>query len=280
MQVGDKKITFPAVMGILNVTPDSFYDGGKYTSEKAILRRVNQMIEEGVDIIDIGACSARPGAELISENEELKRLIPVIELVKKKFPETVLSADTFRSKVAAEAIKTGVGMINDISGGGFSRKSYGKKQLFPEMFRTVASHNVPYVLMHIKGTPKTMQQNPKYKNVILEITKYFNERIKMLKKSGVNQIIIDPGFGFCKTVEHNYEILENLRRFTALGYPILVGISRKSMLNKVLGTTPQTALNGTTVANTIALMNGASILRVHDVKEAKETVKIFKMVNS
>lgn len=280
MQIGNKKIAFPAIMGILNVTPDSFYDGGKYISKKAILRRVNQMIEEGVDIIDIGACSARPGAELISEKDELKRLIPAIEVVKKSFPEIILSADTFRSEVAEEAIKAGAEMINDISGGGFYRKSYGKKQSFPEMFRTVAALNVPYVLMHIKGTPKTMQQNPEYKNIISEITKYFDERIKMLKKLGVDRIIVDPGFGFGKTVEHNYEILKNLRKFTALGFPILAGISRKSMLNKVLGTTPRTALNGTTVANTIALMNGADILRVHDVKEAREVVKIFKMVNS
>ncbi|MBI3500808.1 MAG: dihydropteroate synthase [Bacteroidetes bacterium] len=259
-------------MGILNVTPDSFFDGGKFTNEKNILLRTEEIISEGGDIIDIGGVSTRPNAPDVSEEEELKRLIPAIKLVRKKFPSAIISADTFRSKVAEEAINAGADMINDISGG--SVIVSGAKQSH-SMFETIAKLKVPYVLMHIQGTPQMMQKNPHYKNVVKEVKKYFSEKISRLQKIGVTQIIIDPGFGFGKNLEHNYTLLKNLSEFKSFGLPILVGISRKGMIQKVLGINPEEALNGTTAANTIALMNGANILRVHDVKEAKEAVKIF-----
>ena len=257
-------LTTPAVMGILNITPDSFYDGGKYQTNKKIITRIKKMIDEGADIIDIGGYSTRPGAESISEKEELKRVIPVIKLARKHFPQIIISIDTFRSPVAKKAVKEGANIINDISGGTLDKK----------MFETVGKLNVPYVLMHMKGIPQTMQVNPKYKNVLAEVKKYLKQKIKLLKKSGVVQIIIDPGFGFGKTPEHNYALLKNLYQFKSLGFPIMAGISRKSMINKILKISPEKALNGTTVANTIALMNGADILRVHDVKEAKEAVRV------
>jgi dihydropteroate synthase len=269
-------LSSPAVMGILNVTPDSFYDGGKFKSDKAILLHTEKMITEGANIIDIGAYSTRPGANEVPEQEELRRLIPVIALVKKNFQHIIISADTFRSNVAKEAVQIGADMINDISGG----NGLGEITKGLSMFETVAKLKVPYVLMHIQGIPKTMQQNPQYKNVTREVMKYFEKKIKILKKWGVKQIILDPGFGFGKTVEHNYELLKNLNKFKKYGYPILAGMSRKSMISKVIDATPATALNGTTVANTIALMNGANLLRVHDVKEAIEAVKIVKMIIS
>lgn len=260
-------------MGILNVTPDSFFDGGKYFSlslggragEGAFLLHAEKMIVEGVDIIDIGACSTRPNANEVSEEEELKRLIPAIKLVRKKFHDVIISADTFRSNVAEEAVNAGADMINDISGGSMDEK----------MFEIIGKIKVPYVLMHIQGTPQTMQANPQYKNVVQEVKEYFREKIKKLKGFKAEQIILDVGFGFGKTVEHNYTLLKHLAEFKEFGFPILAGISRKSIINNVLRTTPETALNGTTAANTIALMNGANILRVHDVKEAIEAVKIF-----
>lgn len=282
----------PAVMGILNVTPDSFYDGGKFNTAKSILRHTEKIVAEGADIIDIGACSTRPGADDVPEEEELMRLIPAIELVRKSFPEVIISADTFRVKVAEEAVQAGADMINDVSGGqpllasGSLEQAvkpaarHQKPEAVTSMFETISQLKVPYVLMHIQGTPQTMQQNPQYKNVTAEVMKYFQTKIKMLKNAGVKQIILDPGFGFGKTVEHNYQLLKNLEKFKKFGCPVLAGISRKSMINKVIGTTPATALNGTTAANTIALMNGVNILRVHDVKEAREAVKIFKMVIS
>ena len=276
----------PAVMGILNVTPDSFFDGGKFTDERTLLLHAEKMISEGADIIDIGGCSTRPNAEEVSQEEELKKLIPAINLVRKKFADVIISADTFRSKVAEEAVNAGADMINDISGGEQLATGYSQLAVQPEartqqpdsMFETISRLSVPYVLMHIQGRPQTMQKNPQYKDVVKEVKDYFAEKILQLKKLGVTNIILDVGFGFGKNMEHNYTLLKNLAEFKSFGLPILAGISRKSMINKLLGTTPETALNGTTAANTIALMNGANILRVHDVKETKEAVKIFKMI--
>ena len=276
-------LSTPAVMGILNVTPDSFFDGGKYKDESSMLDQVEKMLSEGADIIDIGACSTRPGAAEVSEQEELKRLIPAIKLVRKKFQDTIISADTFRSKVAEEAVNAGAEMINDISGGNLIanhglRHPKSKADESPEMFVTMAKLKVPYVLMHIQGTPQTMQQDPQYKDVVKEVKDYFAEKISHLKKLEVSQVILDPGFGFGKNIDHNYLLLKNLSEFKKFGLPILAGISRKSIINKVLGTKPEDALNGTTAANMIALTNGANILRVHDVKEAREAVKIFNFV--
>ncbi|MEK6614845.1 MAG: dihydropteroate synthase [Bacteroidota bacterium] len=258
-------LSVPKVMGILNVTPDSFFDGGKYTDEKNILLHAEKMISEGADIIDIGAYSTRPHAQPISEEEELKRLIPAIKLVRKNFSDVIISADTFRSNVVIHAVNEGADIINDISGGSLDK----------EMFETIAKLKVPYILMHIQGTPQTMQINPHYKDVVKEVKEYFLKKIKNLQYFGVSQIIIDVGFGFGKNLEHNYTLLKHLSEFKEFGFPILAGISRKSMINKALDITPDTALNGTTVANTIALMNGANILRVHDVKEAKEAIQII-----
>ncbi len=272
----------PAVMGILNVTPDSFYDGGKHIGKEEILLHAQKMIAEGADIIDIGACSTRPDAKDVTEEEELKQLIPAIELVRQKFPDIIISADTFRSRVAEETVNAGADMINDISGGGFVTPSNvipngaeGAVEGSFNMFEVISKLKVPYILMHIQGTPKTMQKDPQYIDVVKEVKNYLLEKVGRLKGLKVGQIIIDPGFGFGKTTEHNYALLKHLFEFKEFGFPILAGVSRKSMINKVIGTKPETALNGTTVANTIALMNGANILRVHDVKEAKEAVKIF-----
>jgi len=267
----------PAVMGILNVTPDSFFDGGKFTNERALFLHAKKMISEGADIIDIGACSTRPNASRVlgTEGEELKRLIPAIKLVRKKFADVIISADTFRSKVAEEAVNHGADMINDISGGSIIASAAKQS---PSMFETIAKLKVPYILMHIQGIPQTMQANPQYKDVVKEVKEYFKEKIGRMEEWKNGRLILDVGFGFGKTIEHNYALLKNLGEFKEFGFPILVGISRKSMLNKVLGTKPEEALNGTTATNTIALMNGANILRVHDVKEAKEAVKIFKQV--
>jgi len=276
-------LSTPSVMGILNVTPDSFFDGGKFTDERTLLLHAEKMIAEGADIIDIGACSTRPNANKILEEEELKRLIPAIKLVRNKFADIIISADTFRSKVAEEAVNAGADMINDVSGGGFvianreEPRVLGGKQS-QSMFTTIAKLKVPYVLMHIQGTPQTMQKNPEYKDVVKEVKEYFTEKILQLKKLGATNIIIDVGFGFGKNLDHNYTLLKNLSEFKSFGLPILTGISRKSMINKLLGTTPETALNGTTAANTIALMNGANILRVHDVKEAKDAIKIVNII--
>lgn len=260
----------PAVMGILNVTPDSFFDGGKYTDDKAILQQAEKMLSEGVDIIDIGACSTRPNASEISEDQELKRLIPSVKLIRKKFPRAIISADTFRSIVAENAVNEGADMINDVAGGTLDEK----------MFETISKLKVPYVLMHIKGTPQTMQTNPQYQDVVSEVKYFLEEKIISLKNLGASQLIIDMGFGFGKTIEHNYSLLKNLTAFKEFELPILIGISRKGMIYKALGTKPEEALNGTTAANTIALMNGANILRVHDVKEAKEAIKIFNFAQN
>lgn len=259
----------PKIMGILNVTPDSFFDGGKYKNEGAILKQTAKMLNDGASFIDVGAYSSRPGAKHISEEEELKRIVPVINLLTKEFSDIVISVDTFRSKIAIESIGSGAAIINDISGGTMDSK----------MFETVANLQVPYILMHMQGTPQDMQKNPEYKNVITDIISFFAEQIFKLNQLKLNDVIIDVGFGFGKTLAHNFEILKQLRLFESLDTPILAGISRKSMLYKSLDITAQEALNATTVANTIALLNGASILRVHDVKEAVEAVKIVERVS-
>lgn len=260
----------PLVMGIVNITPDSFFDGGKYLTENLLIRHAEKLLAEGADILDLGACSTRPGAEEISLSEEINRLIPAIHLIKKHFPDVIVSADTYRASVAEAAVGAGAAIINDISGG----------TLDPAMFDMVARLKVPYILMHIKGNPKTMQENPVYENIVNEVLNYFIEKTENLKSLGVKDIIIDPGFGFGKQLEHNYQLLSGWDVLKMLGYPILAGISRKSMINKVLKTTPEHALNGTTVLNTLLLQKGVSILRVHDVKEAKEAVKLVTYLKS
>ena len=257
-------ISSPIVMGIINTTPDSFYDGGKNNSVKQALAQTKKHIHEGASIIDVGGYSSRPGAVEVSEQEEINRVIPVIEAIIESFPDTTISIDTFRSSVAEKAIEAGAAIINDISAGEIDKK----------MFDTVAKHNIPYIMMHMQGTPRTMQNNPTYKNIIQEITYYFSEKINALRKKGVNDIIIDPGFGFGKTLEHNYEILGKLNNFQLLNVPVLAGISRKSMIHKLLEVSIQESLNGTIAANIIALKNGANVLRVHDVKEAIECVRL------
>ncbi len=258
-------LTNPVVMGIINITPDSFHDGGKFTEEKAIIKQVGKMVKEGATIVDIGAQSTRPGAKIISEKLELKRVQPVIDAILQKFPDIILSIDTFRSAVAFAAISAGASLINDVSGGNYDA----------EIFPIVGSLQVPYILMHMQGEPKTMQVNPQYNNVVTEISTFLLNKISELRKFGVKDIIIDPGFGFGKTVDHNFSILKNLNYFKITGCPVLAGISRKSMICKVLKINPDKALNGTTALNMAALMNGASILRVHDVKEAVEVVRLF-----
>lgn len=259
----------PIVMGILNLTPDSFYDGNFYNSHEKITKRIHQIINEGAQIIDIGAYSSRPGAKNISEKEELDRLVPVLEIISKDFPDAIISVDTFRSHIAEVAVNNfGVSMINDISGGNMDKN----------MFDTIAKLNVPYILMHMRGNPQTMQKLTNYHDIVDEVLNYFISKTEGLKKSGLNDIIIDPGFGFSKTLEQNYTLLNNLQSFQILELPILAGISRKSMIYKFLNTKPEDALNGTSVLNTIALQKGANILRVHDVKEAFETIKLWSFV--
>jgi len=259
----------PKIMGILNLTPDSFYDGGKYTSEKEILLQIEKMIDEGATFIDIGGYSSRPGAKHISEKEEVLRIIPVVNSLIKHFPNILLSIDTFRSEVAKQSIDSGACMINDISAGNLDSK----------MFETIANLQVPYIIMHMIGTPQNMQNNVEYDNLIKDIIYFFSKKINALRELGVNDIVLDVGFGFSKTLDQNYELLQNLNLFKNLDLPILTGISRKSMLYKLLNITPKEALNSTSVANTIALLQGANILRVHDVKEAMETIKIVKKLN-
>ena len=258
-------LSTPKVMGILNLTPNSFYDGGKYSDEKNILSKVAQMISDGATFIDIGAYSSKPNAEFVSEAEEINRLKPVFPLLKKHFPEVLLSVDTFRANVAKFAVNEGVALVNDISAG----------SLDAEMMKTVAKLRVPYIMMHMKGTPQTMQSFATYENMVKEMLFYFSEKIGQAKSFGINDVIIDPGFGFAKTISQNFELMNNLELFKMLELPVLVGVSRKSMIYKTLDTTPEFALNGTTVLNTIALQKGANILRVHDVKEAVECVKIL-----
>ncbi len=258
----------PAVMGILNVTPDSFYDGGKFTVLDNIRSHVNDMLKEGAMFIDVGGYSSRPGAIDISEKEESERVLPVLELIVKEFPHALVSIDTFRSTIAKHAIEAGASIINDISGGDLDEK----------MFETVASLKVPYILMHMRGTPQTMKGLTQYDDLIKEMTLYFQEKIQTLHQIGVTDVIVDPGFGFAKTIEQSFEILRHLDAFQVLGKPILAGLSRKSMIWKTLGTDAKGALNGTTALNSIALLKGANILRVHDVKEAVECARLFEKI--
>lgn len=260
----------PCVMGILNVTPDSFYSGSRKESEEQILSRAQQIIDEGGKIIDIGAQSSNPKSEFLTAETEIERLRPALKLINNHFPDVILSVDTFYADVARFAVEEhGVAIINDISGG----------QIDEQMFGTVAQLNVPYILMHMRGTPQTMQQMTDYNNFIQEIFYYFSEKVAILNRLGVNDIIIDPGFGFSKTLEQNYELMASLRGFSIFDMPLLVGISRKGMIHKLLGITPEESLNGTSVLNTFALQHGANILRVHDVKEAVEAIKIVEMID-
>lgn len=258
----------PVVMGILNLSKDSFFEGNYNINIIGLINQTRKMLDEGAKIIDIGAISTRPGAKLISEEKELNRLMEVLPELIKNFPKVIFSIDTFRANIAEKVIEAGAAMINDISGGTFDDK----------MFETISLLQVPYILMHIQGTPQNMQNDPKYENVVLEIVQFFLNQINKLEKLRFSQIILDPGFGFGKTLEQNYQILKNLKAFSQLGFPVLAGISRKSMINKVLGTSPKTALNGTSVLNTIAVLHGAKILRVHDVKEAVEVIKLCEEV--
>ena len=253
------------VMGILNITPDSFYDGGKYETERSLIERCEQIVSEGGSIIDVGAYSSRPGADDVPEEEEWRRVENALNLIRKDLPDVWLSLDTFRSGIARRAVEEyGVDIINDIYGGNADDK----------MFETIGELKVPYILMHMQGTPKTMQNDPQYGDVVADISLFFSQKVNELHSYGVNDIILDPGFGFGKTPEHNYELLKRLKEFGLHNLPLCVGLSRKSMIYKALDVLPEDSLNGTTVLNTIALLNGANILRVHDVKEAVESVKL------
>ena len=273
IKCGDQIINFknPLVMGILNLTPDSFYDGGNYLDEKTIVERAEQILSEGAEIIDLGAYSTRPGAADVSREEEYRRLAPAVECIRRRFPDAILSIDTFRAEIAKQIVSEfGACIINDISGGTMDEN----------MFSTVGELNVPYIMMHIKGTPQTMQQNPEYDDLMKELIDFFKKRIEQLNEFGVKDIVIDPGFGFGKTLDHNYEIMARLHEFTQLELPLLIGVSRKSMIFKLLGGDPSTSLNGTTALNMLALEGGANILRVHDVKEAVECVKLHSKLKS
>ena len=253
-------------MGILNVTPNYFYDGGKYDNEKEWLNQTEKMLSEGATFIDVGAYSSKPNAEFVSEAEEAERLVPVVKLILQHFPKALISVDTFRAKVAKAALEAGACVVNDIAAGGLDE----------QMMQTVADFQVPYIMMHMKGNPQTMQSLAQYNNITKEVLFYFSEKIALARSYGINDLILDPGFGFAKTTEQNFELLANLELFDRLELPILVGVSRKSMIYKTLETNAEFALNGTTVLNTIALQKGSNILRVHDVKEAIECVKLYQ----
>jgi dihydropteroate synthase len=262
-------LSSPKVMGILNVTPNSFFDGGKYKNEIEILAQVEKMLLDGATFIDIGAYSSKPNAEFVSVQEEVSRVVPVVNLILKHFPETIISIDTFRSEVAKASIESGATIINDIAAG----------NLDDRMFEIIAKYNVPYIMMHMRGNPQTMQTLTDYDDIIKEMLFYFSEKVAEARRFGINDLIIDPGFGFAKTTAQNYEIFQKMELFNMLELPLLVGISRKSMIYKTLGTTIENALNGTTVLNTLALTKGAKILRVHDVKEAMECITLFNKIN-
>ena len=257
-------LTTPKVMGILNVTPNSFYDGGKHKEINSIIHQVDKMLSEGADFIDIGAYSSKPSAEFVSEEEEIKRLVPIVKSLVDTFPNIILSVDTFRAQVAKASVENGVAMVNDIAAG----------LLDDKMLETVDELKVPYIMMHMRGNPQTMQSLTQYDDIVKEMIFYFSERIQKARSFGISDIVIDPGFGFAKTLEQNYEVLHKMELFSMLELPLLAGISRKSMIYKVLESSPQEALNGTSVLNTIALQKGAKILRVHDVKEAVECIKL------
>lgn len=262
-------LTKPKIMGILNITPDSFFDGGKYNSEYKILNQVEKMLLEGADIIDIGGHSSRPGAKKLTIEKETERVIPIIKLIVGKFKNIIISIDTFRSEIARKAIEAGASIINDISGGDLDKK----------MYQVAGELKVPYIIMHMKGVPSNMQNDTEYDNVIFDIIKNLSYKIDLAKKAGVLDIIIDPGFGFGKSLKDNFKILKNLSSFKQLNQPIMVGLSRKSMIYKLLESSANDALNGTTCLNSISLNNGANIIRVHDVKEAKEAVKLIEFMN-
>ena len=262
-------LSTPKVMGILNVTPNSFYDGGKYKNESEILSQVEKMLVDGGSFIDIGAYSSKPNAEFVSEQEEISRIIPVVDLVLKHFPDTMLSIDTFRSEVAKVAIENGAAIINDISAGNLDDK----------MLEVIGKYNVPYIMMHMRGNPQTMQTLTNYEDIVKEMLFYFSERVAKARTFGINDLTLDPGFGFAKTIDQNYEVFQKMELFKMLELPLLVGISRKSMIYKTLDSTIEKAMNGTTVLNTLALTKGANIIRVHDVKEAAECVTLFNKIN-
>ncbi|OPZ99527.1 MAG: Dihydropteroate synthase [Bacteroidetes bacterium ADurb.Bin408] len=257
-------LTHPVVMGILNITEDSFYDGRRYNTLEAAIKHTSDMLEQGAKIIDIGAVSTRPGAKAISAEDEWQKLSAFITPLRKTFPLALFSVDTYRAEVARRALEEGADMINDISAGDFDSS----------MFDVIAKYRVPYIIMHIQGTPQTMQQNPQYKDVVKDILFFFSEKIEKLNNLGINDVIIDPGIGFGKTIKHNYEIIRNLEFFTHTAHPVLLGVSRKSLIYKLLNISPQEALNGTTALHTVALQKGVKILRVHDVKEAMEVIKM------
>ncbi|MGB0592955.1 MAG: dihydropteroate synthase [Flavobacteriales bacterium] len=263
-------LSTPAIMGILNLTDDSFYDGGQHNSIKKALLQTEKMLDDGAKIIDIGAYSSRPKAKHISLDEEWQRLEKTLQIINKEFPQAILSVDTFRSEIARRSIDNGADIINDISAG----------NLDPQMFDTVADLNVTYIMMHMQGTPQTMQDNPHYNCIEKEVVNYFLNKVKTLQQKGLSKIIIDPGFGFGKTLEHNYQLLNNLEELHTLELPLLVGVSRKSMVYKVLETDAKNSLNGTTAIHTLCLSKGASILRVHDVKEAVECVKLINFAKN
>lgn len=263
-------LSIPRIMGILNVTPDSFFDGSRYTDSAQALRQVEKMMNEGATFIDIGGYSSRPGATDISVEEEVERTAPMVKLISKAFPEAIISIDTFRAVVARKAVEEGAAIINDISGG----------DLDADMFTTVADLQVSYILMHMRGTPQTMKELSHYDLMVKDLIDYFHQRVYRLQALGVKDIIIDPGFGFAKNTEQNFELLNHLEDLAVLGLPLLAGLSRKSMIWKTLNATAATALNGTTSLNTVALIKGAAILRVHDVKEAADTVKLIEKLKA
>ena len=263
-------LSSPKIMGILNVTPDSFYDGGKYKSLKEILNHVEKMIEDGMDILDVGGYSSRPGAKEISINEEIDRVVPVVKFIRKTYPELILSVDTFRSEVARNCLDLGIDIINDISAGCIDKN----------ILDVVAEYNCPYIMMHMKGTPQTMQVNPEYENLIKELLIYFAKRIYLAREKGIIDIIVDPGFGFGKTLDHNYTIMKKIENFKLLDLPILVGISRKSFITKQLDIDKKDSLNATTALNMYFLEKNINILRVHDVKEAKECIMLHEKIKS
>jgi len=270
LKSGDRELEIrtPLIMGVVNLTPDSFYSSSRVYAESDFIKNIDEMVSEGTDIIDLGGQSSRPGATLISAEEEYTRIASALEYVRSKYPQVLVSIDTFHSDVARKALERGAHIINDISAGNFDKR----------MFSVAADFGACYVCMHMQGNPGNMQVNPTYQNITSEILHFFKSKIEQCKKSGINSIILDPGFGFGKTIEHNYELVKNLKSFTELDYPVLAGFSRKSMIYKLLGKTPEDSLNGTTVLNTIGIMTGVSILRVHDVKEARECIKIIKEI--
>ena len=263
-------LSSPIIMGILNVTSDSFYDGGFYDNQKKVLDQVEKMINDGASIIDIGGYSSRPGADNISPDIELARVLPIVKLIKERFSKILISIDTFRSEVAKQCVENGADIINDISGGSLDSK----------MFETVAKLNVPYIIMHMRGNPSNMMDKTDYENIIEEMDNYFSEKIELAKSFGINDIIIDPGFGFSKTTKQNFDILKNLTSLNNLDKPLLVGVSRKSMIYKTLNLSPIDSLNGSTVLHTISLLKGANIIRTHDVKEANECIRLVNELKS